>query len=157
MCTTPIDGTPARWSVGLEYRLALGGWWGALSASWNTTVFRGVQLTTRDQRVTPRLSLGARFWLGPVAVMPALAFELTVLSQESIRDDEAAIRRSYPALPVRNNVGGAVGPGLRLEIPVVGPLFASLTGAIWARALPVENQTLITFGADSALGLGTKW
>lgn len=155
--TTPIDGTPARWSVGLEYRLALGGFWGALSASWGTTVFRGVQLTTRDQRLTPRLCVGARFWLGPVAVMPALALELTVLRQQSLRDDEAAITRSYPALPVRMNAGGALGPSVRLEVPVVGPLFVSLTATLWARALPVENQSLITFGADGALGLGAKW
>lgn len=155
--SAPIDGTPGRWGVGLGYRLALGRGWGALGAQWGTSRFRGVALTTTDQRFTARLMGGGRFWLGPVTVMPGLAVELTVLSQRSVRDQEQEILRSYPPLPVRTSAGVSFGPQLRVELPLVGPLFVSATVTGLARALEVQGLPTWSAGVDGELGVGARF
>ncbi|MFZ5446135.1 MAG: caspase family protein [Myxococcota bacterium] len=155
--STPIDGTPGRWGVGLGYRLALGRAWGALGVEWGTARFRGVALTTMDQRFTGTLAGGARFWLGPVTLMPGLAVELTVLSQRSVRDQEAEILRSYPPLPVRTTPGVAFGPHVRVELPLFGPVFASLAVSGLARALEVEGLPTWTAGVSAQLGAGARF
>jgi hypothetical protein len=153
----PLEGTPVRWSVGLGYRLTVGQFWAAVTAGWGSALFRGVDLTTRDHRFTARLIAGPRFWLGPVTLMPGVAVEGSVLRQESIRDREAEIRRSYPALPVRVTPGFAVGPHVRVEVPVLGPLFAAVGVTGWAKVLPVVDGPLWTVGADADLSLGVRF
>jgi hypothetical protein len=156
LLSAPIPEMPVRWSVALGYRLSLGAWWLLASAGWGTSTLRGDGLDLIDHRVTGRLSGGARLWLGPVIVMAGLAVEASVLHQRFLRDQEDAIRKSYPALPARVTAGGAVGPHVLVEVPLVGPLFATggVTGLV--RALPVEGQSLWSVGADVELGLGVR-
>lgn len=157
VATPPIDGTPLRWSVGLGYRLTIGQFWASLSAGWGSAVFRGVELTTHDNRFAARLVAGPRFWAGPVTLMPGLAVEGSLLRQESIRDREEEIRRSYPALPIRVTPGFAVGPHLRVELPIVGPLFAAVSVSAWVRALNVLGGPAWSVAGDSDLSLGARF
>ncbi|MBL8915229.1 MAG: caspase family protein [Archangium sp.] len=157
VATPPIEGTPLRWSVGLGYRLTIGQFWASLSAGWGSARFRGVDLTTHDNRFAARLVAGPRFWVGPVTLMPGLGVEGAVLRQESVRDREVDIRRSYPALPVRVTPSFGIGPHLRVELPVIGPLFAALSVTAWVRALNVVGLPAWTIGGDSDIALGVRF
>jgi hypothetical protein len=154
--TAVVPEAAVRWSVGAGYRLALGAWWGLLSFGWGTASLRGDGLFIVDHRVTSRLSAGPRFWLGPVIVMAGVVAELSVLQQHVTRDREAEIRKSYPGLPARVTAGGAVGPQVLLEVPLVGPLFgtAGVTGLL--RALPAEGAPLWSVGGDVEVGVGVR-
>jgi hypothetical protein len=158
LASPPIDATPARWSVGVGYRLAVGQAWGQLSLGWGAARFRGVDLVTRDNRFTARLAGGPRFWVGPLSLMPALAAELVLLRQDSRRDREEEIQRSYPPLPVRVTLGFSVGPQLRAELPLAGPLFAALNLTAWLRHMPVAGDLAAwTVGGDGEFALGVRF
>lgn len=156
LLSSPVVETPARWSVGLSYRLSLGGWWALVAAGWGTTSYRGAALGITDHRITTRVSGGARFWLGPVIVMAGIVGELSLLRQSFTREREDEIRKSYPALPVRVTPGGAVGPQVLVEVPLVGPLFGTAGVSGLVRALPVEGAPLWSLGGDVELGLGVR-
>ncbi|MFT3713326.1 MAG: caspase family protein [Archangium sp.] len=153
----PIEGTPIRWSIGLGYRLTVGQFWASLSAGWGSARFRGVELWTRDNRFAARLIAGMRFWLGPVTLMPGVAVEGSALRQDSVRDDEVEIRRSYPALPIRVTPGFAAGPHLRAEVPMFGPLFAAFSVTAAVKALPLAEGPTWTVGADGDFSLGVRF
>jgi hypothetical protein len=155
--TTPIGGTPARWYAGLQYRFAVGVFWLSAEGLFGQTSYRGVALTTAEQRYAGRLSSGGRFWWGPVILMPGLAAELSRTRQSYVRDDEDAIRRAYYALPDSHAWGFAMGPRLRMEAPIVGPLFASAVGSGWVRALPSQSAATWTVGADLELSVGARF
>ena len=153
----PLEGTPARWSVGLGYRFTVGRFWASLDGGWGQARYRGVDLTTREHRFTARLSSGARFWLGPVTLMPGLAVETSWLRQDSVRDDEARIAHSYPPLPVRVTTGVAVGPQLRAELPLAGPCFVALAVTGWLRFLPVASGSSFSPGVDGTGFVGVRF
>ena len=157
LATPPIDQTPARWRVGLGYRFTLGSCWALLSAGWGQASFRGVDLTTRDDRFVARLSAGPRFWWGPVTIMVGGAVEVSALRQESTRDAEAQIQRSYPALPIRVTPGIGLGTQVRVEAPLVGPLFAALSGTGWVRYLVVVDLPSWNVGLDGDFALGLRF
>lgn len=154
--SAPIEGTPGRWSVGLGYRFTLGRFWASVEGGWGQARFRGVALTTRDNRFTARLTAGVRFWVGPVTLMPGLAVEGTWLRQDSQRDDEQYISHAYPALPIRVTTGVAVGPQLRAELPLYGPLFAAAAVTVSLRFLPVVDGPAWTPGIDGTLCMGLR-
>ncbi|MBE2252937.1 MAG: caspase family protein [Myxococcus sp.] len=156
LLSTPIDETPARWSVGLSYRLALGAWWAQAAAGWGTASYRGSALGITDHRVTARLSGGPRFWLGPVIVMVGAVGEVSLLRQDFTREREAEIRKSYPALPGRLTPGAALGPQASVEVPLWGPLFGTAAVSGLVRALPLEGGATWSLGGDVELGLGLR-
>ncbi|MFL5321305.1 MAG: hypothetical protein ACJ790_16720 [Myxococcaceae bacterium] len=162
--STPLEGTPTRLDLGLAYREAMGAYWGSLAALGGKAQYRGVNLNTNEWRFAGRASAGFRFWLGPIIVMPGLGIEASLLRQSYVRDDEAAIRRSYGPLPQRNVWGYAAGPQLFVEAPIVGPLFLSGGVSGWVRNLPVSPATLAqndapewTLGGDAEIALGVRW
>ncbi|MBL8918935.1 MAG: hypothetical protein JNJ54_08770 [Myxococcaceae bacterium] len=155
--TSPLmaDG-PLRWSLGLSYRVAIGTLWGLIGVAWGASRFGGDGLTVFDHRVAARLSAGPRFWLGPVVLMVGGLVEVSWLRQAFVRDREAEIQRSYPALPPRMTVGAALGPQVLAELPLVGPLFVTAGAAGVLRVLPVQGAPLWSPGLDVELGLGAR-
>jgi hypothetical protein len=151
-----LAGAPWRWSLGLGYRLAIGSVFGLVSLTWGASQVRGDSLRIFDHRVAARLTVGPRFWLGPVVVMVGGVLEGAWLAQAFERDREDEIRRSYPALPSRQTVGLALGPHVLLELPLVGPLFATLGVSGVLRALPVATGWSWTPGVDGDVGLGVR-
>ncbi len=155
--SAPIEGTPARAFGGLHYRFAQGSYWLSAEALFSPTAYRGLTLRTSEQRFALRLASGARFWWGPVVVMPGVAFEISHTRQSYVRDDEAAIQRVYGALPSRQAWGAAVGGQLRVEAPIKGPFFIAASISGWARAMPQERAATWLFGADATLSLAARF
>ncbi len=156
LASPPIAGTPARWSVGLSYRLALGAWWGLASVTWGTARYAGQQLSITEHRVPVRLAGGTRFWLGPVVLMVGCLSEVSVLRQSFVRDREAEIAKSYPPLSPRLTVGLAFGPLVRLEVPLVGPLFVSVGVEAQVRHLQSEGGVPWSVGGGGDVGVGVR-
>ncbi|MBX7115602.1 MAG: hypothetical protein K1X64_14830 [Myxococcaceae bacterium] len=152
-----IAGTPARGFGALQYRFAQGSYWFSAEALFSPTAYRGLNLRTSEQRVAGRLAAGARFWWGPVVVMPGVAFEISHTRQSYVRDDEAAIQRVYGPLPDRQAWGAAVGAQLRAEAPLKGPFFISASVSGWARAMPQARAASWLFGADANLSLAVRF
>ncbi|MFO0595067.1 MAG: hypothetical protein U0228_07180 [Myxococcaceae bacterium] len=153
----PEDGTPARWEMQGAWRYTAGRAWLLVGGGWGTARFRGVGLTTRDNRFAVRVQGGGRFWLGPLSLMPGLELEGSVLRQDSERDQEAEILRSYPPLPIRVTAGLGVGPVVRGELPLPGPLFATLSAGASLRWLPLVDAPAFSFGAHADVGLGVRF
>jgi hypothetical protein len=156
LLSAPVLETPARWSVGLSYRLSFGSGWVLAALGWSTTRYRGDALGITDHRVTARVSGGARFWFGPVIVMAGLIGELALLRQSFTREREDEIRKSYAALPTRLTPGMALGPQLLFEVPLVGPLFGTAGFCGLVRALPTDGAALWSLGGDIELGFGVR-
>ena len=108
-------------------------------------------------RFAARASAGPRFWVGPVTVIPAAGLELSLLRQSYVRDQEAVIVQSYPVLPARDTAGFAFGPQLWAEVPLTGPLFASLAGMLWVRALPALAQSAWSVAPEAEAALGVRF
>jgi hypothetical protein len=151
-----LEGTPLRWSVGLGYRLSLGTWWGSATLGWGTSRSAAQLISITDHRGALELAGGPRLWLGPAIVMLGGATEISLLRQQVVREREAEILKSYPALPPRLTLGVSVGPVARLELPLVGPLFMTAAVGVQLRALPSTDAPLWTFGANGALGVGLR-